>query len=171
MFARLPIPLTDQLSKSWPLVALGVCFAGAEKKYKSAIDRIYAYERITLNHETTELTVFLSVEKLYSFNGRFMQPYVCFMGSKMSNFKSHMLKLIQQLLTIAKIKKSGNSSKKPFFMLLTVEKLSHEISFITAKLPQSKVTATTIFKIPSLTTKLELIMFIGPMKFSSVFFW
>ena len=52
-------------------------------------------------------------------------------------------------------------------MLPTVKYLCHEIGFITFKPTQTKI--TSIHKIPSPTAKIELMKFIGTMKFHSEF--
>ena len=51
---------TDQSSESWPLDSLASQLAKANKKFKSAIDLMYAYSHATLVDETSKLTGFSS---------------------------------------------------------------------------------------------------------------
>ena len=77
--------------------------------------------------------------------------------------RTHTLRNIEKLLDIANAESLKLAFKKLFFMLLTVKSLGHEIGFITTRLIQSKVDA--VHKIPSPTTKTELVRLISSMSF------
>ena len=58
---------TDQSSESWPPKPLATQLATANKKYKSAIDLMFAYAHATLDDETIKLTGFSSGDELFAF--------------------------------------------------------------------------------------------------------
>ena len=58
---------TDQSFESWPIEPLAPQLARANKKFKSAIDLMYAYAHAPLDEETITLTSFSSGDKLYAF--------------------------------------------------------------------------------------------------------
>ena len=58
---------TDQSFESWPIEPLAPQFARANKKFKSAIDLMYAYAHAPLDEETITLTSFSSGDKLCAF--------------------------------------------------------------------------------------------------------
>ena len=58
---------TEQSDKSWPIEPLAPQLARANKKYKSAIDLMYAYAQTPLDEDTTKLTSFSSGDKLFAF--------------------------------------------------------------------------------------------------------
>ena len=58
---------TEQSDESWPIEHLAPQLAHANKKYKSAIDLMYAYAHATLDEETIKLTSFSSGDKLFAF--------------------------------------------------------------------------------------------------------
>ena len=62
---------TDQSFESWPIEPLAPQLARANKKYKSAIDLMYAYAHAPLDEETITFTSFSSGDKLYAFTRGF----------------------------------------------------------------------------------------------------
>ena len=82
----------------------------------------------------------------------------------MSNFKPHILQVIEQLHDTENLKVA---IKKTFSMLLTVKYSDQSFGLITIKTNQSKIAA--IHKIPSPTTKIELKRFNVSMNFYSNF--
>ena len=62
---------TEQSDESWPIEPLAPQLAQANKKYKSAIDLMYAYEHTPLDEDTIKLTSFSSGDKLFAFIGNF----------------------------------------------------------------------------------------------------
>ena len=85
----------------------------------------------------------------------------------LSNSKEHMFQLIDQLYLISTKHNLKLAPEKSFFMLLKVRFLGHEIGYNTIKPMHSKVDA--IHKIPSPTSKVALMSFIGALKFYSNF--
>ena len=63
---------TEQSDESWPIEPLVPQLARANKKYKSAIDLMYAYAHTTLDEDTFKLTSFSSDDKLFSFHRKFL---------------------------------------------------------------------------------------------------
>ena len=58
---------TEQSDESWPIEPLAPQLARANKKYKSAIDLMYAYAHTPLAEDTIKLTSFSSGDKLFAF--------------------------------------------------------------------------------------------------------
>ena len=58
---------TNQTFESWPIEPLAPQLARANKKYKSAIDLMYAYVHVPLDKETINLTSFSSGDKFICF--------------------------------------------------------------------------------------------------------
>ena len=58
---------TEQSDESWPIEPLAPQLARANKKYKSAIDLMYAYAHTPLDEDTFKLTSFSSGDKLFAF--------------------------------------------------------------------------------------------------------
>ena len=58
---------TEQSDESWPIEPLAPQLARANKKYKCAIDLMYAYAYTPLDEETIKLTSFSSGDKLFAF--------------------------------------------------------------------------------------------------------
>ena len=58
---------TEQSDKSWPIEPLAPQLARANKKYKSAIDLMYAYAHTPLDEDTIKLTSFSSGDKRFAF--------------------------------------------------------------------------------------------------------
>ena len=58
---------TKQSDESWPIEPLAPQLARANKKYKSAIDLMYAYAHTPLDEDTIKLTSFSSGDKLFVF--------------------------------------------------------------------------------------------------------
>ena len=58
---------TEQSDESWPIEPLAPKLARANKKYKCAIDLMYAYAHRPLDEDTIKLTSFSSGDKLFAF--------------------------------------------------------------------------------------------------------
>ena len=58
---------TEQSDESWPIEPLAPQLARANKKYKSAIDLMYAYGHTPLDEDTIKLTSLSSGDKLFAF--------------------------------------------------------------------------------------------------------
>ena len=58
---------TEQSDESWPIEPLAPQLARANKKYKSAIDLMYAYAHTPLDEDTIKLTSFSSGDQLFAF--------------------------------------------------------------------------------------------------------
>ena len=183
---------TEQSDESWPIEPLAPQLARANKKYKSAIDLMYAYAHTPLDEDTIKLTSFSSGDKLFAFIRGFygLKGLSNFFTKQMSTFfktlieqgfalvyiddilllsdsKEHMFQLIEQLHIISTKNNLKLAPEKSFFMLLKVKFLGHEIGFNTSKPIHSKIAA--IQKIPSPTGKVALLSFIGALNFYTNF--
>ena len=177
---------TEQSDESWPIEPLAPQLARANKKYKSAIDLMYAYAHTPLDEDTIKLTNFSSGDKLFAFIRGFygLKGLPNFFTKQMSTFfktlieqgfalvyiddilllsKEHMFQLIEQLHIISTKNNLKLAPEKYFFMLLQVKFLGHEICYNTIKPIHSKIAA--IHKIPSPTGKVALMSFIGALNF------
>ena len=130
---------TEQSDESWPIEPLAPQFARANKKYKSAIDLMYAYAHTPLDEETIKLTSFSSGDKLFVFiRGSYgLKGLSNFFTKQMSSFfktlieqgfalvyidailllsnsKEHMFQLIEQLHIISTKNKLKLAPKNPF---------------------------------------------------------
>ena len=183
---------TEQSDESWPIEPLAPQLARANKKYKSAIDLMYAYEHTPLDEDTIKLTSFSSGDKLFAFIRGFygLKGLPNFFTKQMSTFfrtlieqgfalvyiddilllsdsKEHMFQLIKQLHIISTKNNLKLAPEKSFFMLLKVKFLGHEIGYNTIKPIHSKIAA--IHKIPSPTGEVALMSFIGALNFYTKF--
>ena len=183
---------TEQSDESWPIEPLAPQLARANKKYKSAIDLMYAYAHTPLDEDTIKLTSFSSGDKLFAFIRGFygLKGLPNFFTKQMSTFfktlieqgfalvyiddilllsdsKEHMFQLIEQLHIISTKNNLKLAPEKSFFMLLKVKFLGHEIGFNTSKPIHSKIAA--LQKIPSPTGKVALLSFIGALNFYTNF--
>ena len=165
--------------------------ARANKKYKCAIDLMYAYAHTPLDEETIKLTSFSSGDKLFAFirgiyglkglPNFFTKQRSTFFKTLieqgfalvyiydillLSNSKELMFQLIEQLHIIS-TKNNLKLPEKSFFMLLKVKFLGHEIGYNTIKPIHSKIAA--IRKIPCPTGKVALSSFIGALNFYTKF--
>ena len=190
--ARHPNSNTKQSDESWPIEHLAPKLARANKKYKSAIDLMYAYAHTPLDEDTIKLTSFSSADKLFAFIRGFssLKGLPNFFTKQMSTFfktlieqgfalvyiddilllsdsKEHMFQLIEQLHIISTKNNPKLAPEKSFFMLLKVKFLGHEIGYNTIKPIHSKIAAT--HKIFSLTGKYALMSFIGALNFYTKF--
>ena len=186
--ARHPNSNTEQSDESWPIEPLAPQLARANKKYKSAIDLMYAYAHTPLDEDTIKLTSFSSGDKLFAFIRGFygLKGLPNFFTKQMSTFfktlieqdfalvyiddilllsdsKEHMFQLIEQLHIISTKHNLTLAPEKSFLMLLKVKFLGHEIGYNTIKPIHSKIAA--IHKIPSPTGKVALMSFIGALNF------
>ena len=183
---------TEQSDESWPIEPLAPQLARANKKYKSAIDLMFAYAHTPLHEDTIKLTNFSSEDKLFAFNRGFygLKGLPNFFTKQMSTFfktlieqgfalvyiddilllsdsKEHLFQLIEQLHLISTKNNLKLAPEKSFFMLLKVKILGHEIGYNTIKPIYSKVAA--IHKITSPTGKVALMSFIGALNFYTKF--
>ena len=157
---------TEQSDESWPIEPLAPQLARANKKYKSAIDLMYAYAHTPLDEDTIKLTSFSSGDKLFAFIRGFygLKGLPNFFTKQMSTFfktlieqgfalvyiddilllsdsKEHMFQLIEQLHLISTKHNLKLAPEKSFFMLLKVKFLGHEIGYNTIKPIHSKIAA------------------------------
>ena len=177
---------TEQSDESWPIEPLAPQLARPNKKYKSAIDLMYAYAHAPLDEDTIKFTGFSSGDKLFAFiRGFYGLPN--FFSKQMSSFfktlieqgfalvyiddilllsdsKEHMFQLIEQLHIICTKNNLTLVPEKFFFMLLEVKVVRHETGYNTVKPIYS-----AIHKIPSPTGKVVLMSFIGALNFYSEF--
>ena len=183
---------TEQSDESWPIEPLAPQLARANKKYRSAIDLMYAYAQTPLDEDTIKLTSFSSGDKLFAFIRVFygLKGLPNFFTKQMSTFfktlieqgfalvyiddilllsdsKEHMFQLIEQLHIISTKNNLKLAPEKSFFMLLKVKFLGHEIGYKTIKPIHSKIAA--IHKFPSPTGKVALMSFIGAINFFTKF--
>ena len=183
---------TEQSDESWPIEPLAPQLARANKKYKSAIDHMYAYAHTPLDEDTIKLTSFSSGDKLFAFIRGFygLKGLPNFLKKQMSTFfktlieqgfalvyiddilllsdsKEHMFQLIEQLHIISTKNNLKLAPEKSFFLLLKVKFLGHEIGYNTIKPIHSKLAA--IHKIPSPNGKVALMSFIGALNFYTKF--
>ena len=183
---------TEQSDESWPIELLAPQLARANKKYKSAIDLMYAYAHTPLDEDTIKLTSFSSGDKLFAFIRGFygLKRLPNFFTKQMSTFfktlieqgfalvyiddilllsdsKEHMFQLIEQLHLISTKHNLKLAPEKTFFKLLKVKFLGHEIGYNTIKPIHSKIAA--VHKIPSPTGKVALMSFIGALNFYTKF--
>ena len=167
---------TEQSDESWPFEHLAPQLARANKRYKSAIDLMYAYAHTPLDEDTFKLTSFSSGDKLFAFIRGFygLKGLPNFFTKQMSTFfktlieqsfalvyiddilllsdsKEHMFQLIEQLHIISTKNILKLAPEKSFFLLLKVKFLGHEIGYNTIKPIHSKIAA--IHKIYSPTGK------------------
>ena len=163
-----------------------------QKKYKCAIVSLYAYAHTPLDEETIKLTSFSSGDKLFAFISCFyrVKGLPNFFTKQMSSLfkalieqgftlvyiddilllsdsKEQMFQLIEQLRTISTKHNLNLAPVKSFFMLLKVKFLGHEIGYNTINSIHSKVDA--IHKIPSPTSKVAVMSFIGALNFYTKF--
>ena len=142
---------TNQELESWPIEPLAPQLAGANKKYKSTIDLMYAYAHTPLDEETIKLTGFSSGDKFYTFIRGFygLKGLPNFFTKQMSTFfrslidkrcalvyiddillladeKEELFELIKELYKIATKENLKLAPEKSFIMLLKVEFLGHE---------------------------------------------
>ena len=183
---------TEQSDESWPIEPLAPQLARANKKYKSAIDLMYAYAHTPLDEDTIKLTRFSSGDKLFAFIRGFygLKGLPNFFTKQMSTFfktlieqgfalvyiddilllsdsKEHMFQLIEQLHIISTKNNLKLAPEKSFFMLFKVKFLGHEIGYNTIKPIHSKIAA--IHEIPSPTGKVALMSFIDALNFYTKF--
>ena len=141
---------------NWPKVHLVINFLlPAEDFTAFKVFRTYSHMKCLSSSK------FWSAKDLHFFIGHILLR---------SNSKPRMLQLIKQLHDIVKKQNLELAPEKCFscFMLLIANYLDHEIGFNTFKPIQSKKSA--IHKFFSPTTKVELMRFIGSMKFHFSFF-
>ena len=153
---------------------------------------MYAYAHTPLDEETKKLTSFSSGGKLFAFIRGFhgLKGLPNFFTKQMSSFfktpidqgfalvyigdflllsnsKEHMFHFIEQLHLISTKHNLKLAPEKSLFMLLKVKFLGHEIGYNTIKPIHSKVDA--IHNIPSPTSKVALMSFIGALNFYTKF--
>ena len=163
-----------------------------QKKYKYGIVSLYAYAHTPLDEETIKLTSFSSGDKLFAFISCFyrVKGLPNFFTKQMSSLfkalieqgftlvyiddilllsdsKEQMFQLIEQLRTISTKHNLNLAPVKSFFMLLKVKFLGHAIGYNTINSIHSKVDANQ--KIPSPTSKVAVMSFIGALNFYTKF--
>ena len=183
---------TEQSDESWPIEPPAPQLARANKKYKSAINLMYAYAHTPLDEDTIKLTSFSSGDKLFAFIRGFygLKGLPNFSTKQMSTFfktlieqgfalvyiddilllsdsKEHMFQLTEQLHIISTKNNLKLAPEKSSSMLLKVKFLGHEIGYNTIKPIYSKIAA--IHKFPSPTCKVALMSFIGALNFYTKF--
>ena len=134
---------TEQSDESWPIESFAPQLARANKKYKSAIDLMYAYGHTPLDEDTIKLTSFSSGDKLFAFIRGFygLKGLPNFFTKQMSTFfktlieqgfalvyiddmlllsdsKEHMFQLIEQLHLISTKHNLKLAPKNPFSCFL-----------------------------------------------------
>ena len=177
---------TEQSDESWPIEPLALQLARANKKYKCAIDLMYAYAHTPLDEETNKLTSVSSGDELFAFIRGFysVKGLPNFFTKQMSTFfktlieqgfalvyiddllffsnsKEHMFHPIEQLHIISTKNNLKLAQENSFFKLPKF--LGHEKGYNTIKPIQSKI--AVIHKIPSPTRKVALISFIGALNY------
>ena len=92
---------TEQSDESWPIEPLAPQLARAIKKYKSAIDLMYAYAHTPLDEETIKLTSFSSGDKLFAFIRGFygLKGLPNFLLNKCLHSSKHLLNKVLPLYT------------------------------------------------------------------------
>ena len=178
---------TEQSDESRPIEPLAPQLARANKKYKSAIDLMYAYAHAPLDEDTLKLgdKLFVFIRGFYGLKGLsnfFTKQMSSFFKTLieqgfalvyiddiafLSDSKEHMIQLIEQLHIISTKNNLKLAPEKSFFMLLKVKFLGHEIGYNTIKPIHSNIAA--IHKISSPTGKVALMSFIGTVIFYTKF--
>ena len=117
--ARHPNTNPDQSLDSSALEPLATQVARANKKYKPAIDLMYAYAHDTLDDETIKLTGFSSGDNLFAFIGRFygLKGLPNFFIQQGSLFLKVLIHEVSALIYIDDILVKSNS--KPQLLQLT----------------------------------------------------
>ena len=151
---------TEQSDESWPIEPLAPQLARANKKYKSAIDLMYAYAHTPFDEDTIKLTSFSSGDKLFVFIRGFygLKGLPTFFTKQMSTFfktlieqgfalvyiddilllsasKEHMFQLIEQLHNISTKNNLKLAPEKPFSCFLKSNSL--DMKLVTIQLNQS----------------------------------
>ena len=157
---------TEQSDESWPIEPLAPQLARANRKYKSAIDLMYAYAHTPLDEDSIKITSFSSGDKLFAFIRGFygLKGLPNFCTKQMSAFfkrlkkqgfapvyidailllsdsKEHIFQLIEQIHVIRTKNNLKLAREKSFFMLLKIKILGHEIGYNTIKAYHSKIAA------------------------------
>ena len=165
---------TEQSDESWPIEPSSPQLARANKKYKSAIDPMYAYAHTPLDEDTIKLTSFSSGDKLFAFIRGFygLKTLPNFFTEQMSTFfknlieqgfalvyiddilllsdsKEHMFQLIQQLHVI---NTKNKPLKNPFSCSLKSNFL--DMKLVTKQLNQFTQKLQLFIKFLLLLTKL-----------------
>ena len=188
LYTRHLNPVTDQSFESWPIEPLAPQLARANKKFKSAIDLMYAYAQAPLDEESFCLTSFSSGGKLKLFYWKFLrfQKTNNFFTKQMYSFfqklidqcfavdyindilllahtKTHMSDLIEQLHHICSSKNLKTAPENSLYILITVKIPGHETVISTTKLISCK--DDDIHNLKTITSKTELMRFIDSMTF------
>ena len=157
---RHPNSNTEQSDESWPVEPLAPQLARANKKYKSAIDLMYAYAHTPLDEDTIKLTSFSPGDKLFAFIRGFygLKGLPNFFTKQMSTFfktlieqgfalvyiddilllsdsKEHMFQLIEQLHIFNTKHNLKLAPEKPFSCFLKLNFL--DMKLVTIQLNQS----------------------------------
>ena len=116
---------TEQSDESWPIEPLAPQLARANKKYKSAIDPMYAYAHTPLDEETIKLTSFSSGDKLFAFIRGFygLKGLPNFFTKQMSSFfktlieQGFALVYIDDILLLSNSKNTCSNSLNNYILL------------------------------------------------------
>ena len=167
---------TEQSDESWPIEPLAPQLARANKKYKSAIDLMYAYAHTPLDEDTIKLTSFSSGDKLFAFIRGFygLKRLPNFFTKQMSTFFKTLIEQGFALVYIDDILLLSDSKEHMFQLIEQLHIISTKNNlklapekYNTIKPIHSKIAA--IHKIPSPTGKVALMSFIGALKFYTKF--
>ena len=117
---------TEQSDESWPIEPLAPQLARANKKYKSAIDLMYAYAHAPLDDGTIRLTSFSSADKLFAFIRGFygLKRLPNFFTKQMSSFFKTLVEQVFALVYIDDILLLSDS-KEHMFQLIEQLHLSY----------------------------------------------
>ena len=110
---------TEQSDGSWPIEPLAPQLACANKKYKCAIDLMYAYAHTPFDEETIKLTSFSSGDKLFAlirgFHG--LKGLPNFFTKQMSSFFKTLIEQGFALVYIDEILLLSNSKEHKFQLI------------------------------------------------------
>ena len=183
---------TEQPDESWPIEPLAPQLARANKKYKSAIDLMYAYAHTPLDEDTIKLTSFSSGDKVFAFIRGFygLKGLPNFFTKQMSTFfktlieqgfalvyiddilllsdsKEHMFQLIEQLHIISTKNNLKLAPENLFSCFL--KSIFLDMKLVTIQLNQSIRKLQLSIKSLSPTGKVALMSFIGALNFYTKF--
>ena len=110
---------TEQSDESWPIEPLAPQLARANKKYKSAIDLMYAYAHTPLDEDTIKLTSFSSGDKLFAFIRGFygLEGLPNFFTKQMSTFFKTLIEQVFALVYIDDILLLSDSKEHMFQLI------------------------------------------------------
>ena len=120
--------LNSSTDESWTIEPLAPHLARANKKYKSAIDLMYAFAHATLDEDTIKLTSFSSGDKLFAFIRAFYGlkglPNLYFFTKQMSSFFKTLIEQGFALVYIDDILLLSDSKEHTFQLIEQVHIIS-----------------------------------------------